>query len=307
MNLSGVGLSPFEEYVYRALLNRSVAVLSDSRAPVDTALDRLVDLGLAYREGDGTVAPTEPELGLSRLIKQRMEEANAEMRRVVGAWEAVRTLTRQRDTEPAEMVERIEEPEVVNSRVWSLVNDAREVLAVQPFDKRATEHLPKYLGRLGEGVEWRTIVPRRTLASPELFEYALKLHLAGDRHRVTDGSVQRMIIIDRVTAFLPTVPDMRGSGALMIKQSGIVMALVELFERLWERASELDVSVDNGLSPQDRQVLFLLSSMEKDVAAAREMGVGLRTYRRHVAQLLRKLGASNRFQAAILAKERGWV
>jgi DNA-binding NarL/FixJ family response regulator len=37
------------------------------------------------------------------------------------------------------------------------------------------------------------------------------------------------------------------------------------------------------------------------------MGVSLRTYRRYVAELLARLGAANRFQAAIVAKQRGWI
>ncbi|MEU7899105.1 hypothetical protein AB0B45_40405 [Nonomuraea sp. NPDC049152] len=56
-----------------------------------------------------------------------------------------------------------------------------------------------------------------------------------------------------------------------------------------------------------RQVLHLLSSADKDEIAAREMGVSLRTYRRYVAELLVRLGATNRFQAVLLARKQGWI
>jgi DNA-binding NarL/FixJ family response regulator len=39
--------------------------------------------------------------------------------------------------------------------------------------------------------------------------------------------------------------------------------------------------------------------------AARELNVSLRTYRRHVAEILRELGASSRFQAGARAVELG--
>ncbi|MEU2593533.1 helix-turn-helix transcriptional regulator, partial [Streptomyces albidoflavus] len=37
------------------------------------------------------------------------------------------------------------------------------------------------------------------------------------------------------------------------------------------------------------------------------LGVSVRTYRRHVADLMQLLGAASRAQAALLARERGWV
>lgn len=53
------------------------------------------------------------------------------------------------------------------------------------------------------------------------------------------------------------------------------------------------------------QLLDLLSSGRTDEAAARSMGVGLRTYRRRVAELMSALGATSRFQAGTRAREAG--
>lgn len=35
--------------------------------------------------------------------------------------------------------------------------------------------------------------------------------------------------------------------------------------------------------------------------------MSVRTYRRHVADLMQTLGAASRAQAALLARERGWI
>lgn len=57
----------------------------------------------------------------------------------------------------------------------------------------------------------------------------------------------------------------------------------------------------------ERRVLLAMCTVGKDEAGARELGVSVRTYRRHVADLMQLLGAASRAQAALLARERGWV
>ncbi|RVX40730.1 hypothetical protein EDD27_3151 [Nonomuraea polychroma] len=307
MSLRSVGLTEYEEHTYRALLKDPSREISGEPDAVHAALTRLVELELVRRDGDGRMVAVDPDVGIPRLIRRRMREANAELRRISSAWETLHTLTEGRGA-AADQIERIDEG--VGERIWCLAQDAREVLAVHLHQRRLQVHvgmLPQYLKRLGEGVEWRTIIPRESLMNPELVEYYRRLHSAGDRHRVTDERVQQMIILDRATAFVPTVPNIPASGALMIRQPGAVATLVDLFERVWRHATDLEPDGASRLTALERQVLYLLSSTDKDETAARKMRVGLRTYRRHVAQLLVRLGASNRFQAAILAKERGWL
>jgi DNA-binding NarL/FixJ family response regulator len=45
----------------------------------------------------------------------------------------------------------------------------------------------------------------------------------------------------------------------------------------------------------------------KDEAIARVLGVSRRTVQKHVSDTVRILGARTRFQAALLAAERGWL
>jgi len=44
-----------------------------------------------------------------------------------------------------------------------------------------------------------------------------------------------------------------------------------------------------------------------DEAAARRLGVSLRTVRRWASHLADRLGARSRFQAGVRARERGWI
>jgi DNA-binding NarL/FixJ family response regulator len=85
---------------------------------------------------------------------------------------------------------------------------------------------------------------------------------------------------------------------------------VMLFESLWAGAQGLEEALAAGVpaaSELDRSVLMLMSSGVKDEAAARQLGISDRTYRRHVADILIRLGASSRFQAGVEAVRRGWL
>lgn len=49
----------------------------------------------------------------------------------------------------------------------------------------------------------------------------------------------------------------------------------------------------------------MLAAGAKDETIARELGVSLRTCRRHIAEMMRMTGAGSRFQAGVLATQLG--
>lgn len=305
MSLSSLGLTELEETVYRALL-RGGDVDPDAS---EAAVARLAELELVHLDEEGRAVAVDPDIGISRLIRRRLLQTNAEQRRISAAWETLHELTAEgRTSDSVVSVEKIDGLDAVNERLWSMALDAREVLAVRPSRRRiSTDMMPAYLQRLAEGVQWRTIIARQSLTDQAVIEYCTRLHRAGDRHRVVDYAGQQMVIFDRSVVFVPTVPNALRSGALMIRQPGAVATMVDLFEQLWAHAADLEPDTAPLLSSRERQVLHLLSSADKDEIAAREMGVSLRTYRRYVAELLVRLGATNRFQAALLARKQGWI
>ncbi|MEU5284076.1 DNA-binding response regulator [Streptomyces sp. NPDC020755] len=111
-------------------------------------------------------------------------------------------------------------------------------------------------------------------------------------------------------------PDITGGG-LLAHRSGLVSSIVSLCERIWDQADELSragggtESGEGDAAPRpsgiERRVLVSMCTVGKDEAGARELGVSVRTYRRHVADLMQTLGAASRAQAALLARERGWI
>ena len=61
------------------------------------------------------------------------------------------------------------------------------------------------------------------------------------------------------------------------------------------------------LTERERQILALLAEGLSNRAAAERLGITERTVKFHVAEILARLGASNRAQAVAIAKARGIV
>ncbi|MEW9555144.1 LuxR C-terminal-related transcriptional regulator [Nonomuraea sp. NPDC050783] len=308
MSLSSLGLTAIDENVYRDLLSGRETTAGDPDG-LRATLQRLAALGLIRFDPAGRPVAVEPEIGISRLIRRRLLETNAEQRRISAAWEVVYLLSaQQRGPDRTVTIEQINGADRINERIWSLALDAQEVLAMQPERHHpGSDRLSVHLQRLGEGARRRTIVSRQSLLDPALMEHCVTLHRAGDHHRIIDGDGQHMVIVDRSVVFVPSEPEGGDRSALMISQPGVVATMTDLFERVWAHAQDLEPCPEPGLTMRERRVLYLLASTRKDEVAAREMGVSLRTYRRHVAELLDRLGAANRFQGALLAKQQGWI
>jgi DNA-binding CsgD family transcriptional regulator len=115
------------------------------------------------------------------------------------------------------------------------------------------------------------------------------------------------VVYDRETAFLP-VSD--GSwGAVVVREPHTVACLCELFEQTREQAPVFADAAGQGLEQVareiDQTVLRLLGEGLKDEAIARRLGMSLRKARRHIADIMDRLGADSRFQAGAAAAQAG--
>jgi len=95
------------------------------------------------------------------------------------------------------------------------------------------------------------------------------------------------------------------------RRPGVIASLLELFESVWRTAAPLDVGhpieAGTGLSDTERTLLTMLADGATDETAAKKLGVSLRTVRRIVADLMRRLDAGSRFEAGIKAAKNGWL
>jgi DNA-binding NarL/FixJ family response regulator len=66
-------------------------------------------------------------------------------------------------------------------------------------------------------------------------------------------------------------------------------------------------TADSPLSPRETDVLRLVAEGVSNVDIAQQLSIGLGTVKGHVRDILEKLAASDRTQAAVLALRRGYI
>ncbi|MFJ3789514.1 hypothetical protein [Kitasatospora sp. NPDC090091] len=308
MSLEHLGLTHSQERLYRYLLRTPGAASPTAAAELGlpaqvlrAALAELQALGVVDADG----LPLPPVAAVDLLVRRRVEHTTRELARIDAAFDVVRDLAEEaRRGRPVELVERIENGLEVNRLVNAMIDRTEtmnaKLLPRSPVNEEGWER--RYRRLLAGGMVSRTLVGTAALDLPDQLAYARHWHGLGDLHRVTAESFSPLLVVDRRVAFVRLEPDQ--TAALMIRQPGIVSMLVDLFERMWARAADLD---GLGLSATEAQVLRTLAEEDKDENAARALNMSLRKYRAHVAELMGRLGAATRFQAALRAKERGWL
>ncbi|MCF4140817.1 LuxR family transcriptional regulator [Streptomyces sp. Tue 6430] len=123
--------------------------------------------------------------------------------------------------------------------------------------------------------------------------------------RVDKGELRGMLIVDSRVALVPDSPG-KAYDAAIIKDTASARALDLLFAGSWANArslAEYQRTSERMRTESVRRVLEQLCMGRTDEVAARELRVSLRTYRRHVAEIMQELGANSRFQAGVRAVE----
>jgi DNA-binding CsgD family transcriptional regulator len=144
--------------------------------------------------------------------------------------------------------------------------------------------------------------------SPVADELILAAVNAGAEVRTHATLPMLFAIVGRKAVIVPRDPDNPGAGLVLLHRGGHVRAALWMFAHAWQTASPFPQENNLlSLSQGERQVLELLASGIKDEAAARRLGVSVRTYRRHVTDLCERLGASSRFEAGMRAAQAGVV
>ncbi|WP_079170954.1 MULTISPECIES: helix-turn-helix transcriptional regulator [unclassified Streptomyces] len=324
------GVSAHEEEAYRHFLRNPGTPADDIHLLLHTTqegarrcLGRLQELGLVHRAGeDGLVFPADPDVALTRLMDARMQELHQELMRVTRSRHVVDGLRAEQASRSYAQpgIEQLESLAAVRNRIDDLAFFARdEILAVEPYRKLSSENIarsrPLDLRCLHRGVRIRNVVVPAVLDDPPTTDYLRELIAHGAEIRVSEDTSERLLVYDRTTALVPLDPKDTARGALLAHRSGLVVHIIALFEKIWDASEDLERVVKErsaeaggaALTEMERRVLVSMCTVSKDEAGARELGVSVRTYRRHVAELLHALGAGNRAHAALLARERGWI
>ncbi|WP_326806743.1 LuxR C-terminal-related transcriptional regulator [Streptomyces sp. NBC_01775] len=325
--LEVLGLSADVEMVYRVTLEHpraeieKVARLSGlSECEVRRAFDELADLQLLHRstKSPDDVQPVSPEVRLTGLLAQHELELSSRQRKLEATRAAVSSLTARYANKSGyapEVVHRLVGADVVHKRLEELTDQARdECLSLAPTGVQAadTTEAGKTLEQkaLERGVSIRTIYQESFRNDPAALRHVRWLASYGGLTRTVPTLPMLVVTVDNEVALVPLDPDNCQAGALELRSQGAVAAMRSLFEQFWKAATpwhEASHVDTRGLCRRDRELLHFLAMGNTDEFISRRLGVSLRTVRRRVADLMRRLNARSRFEAGVQAARSGWL
>lgn len=172
-----------------------------------------------------------------------------------------------------------------------------------PSESRAGEIFER---ALRQGRRARAIYPVRALH--EARSTLTARSAAGEEIRLLPEVPTRLGIIGHNRAIMPELPGVSSMRTIVLRDLGLVAVLTLYFDVLWDQGVALH-SLTEGDGREEMQHLLLteLASGARDEQIARRLGIGLRTVRRRVANLMAELGVETRFEAGVEAVRRGLI
>jgi DNA-binding CsgD family transcriptional regulator len=333
-----LGLSELDDQAYRALLRRPGLAAGELAAELGRTVEQAAEL-LEALTAAGLAAPAEPravnrgvsvatakdtggrqtagyqavapDLAFGRLLDQReqdLRKGRAQMHRLMEMFRESTAVGH-----PDGLVELLSGRESIDARARQLFDSARNQIRAfdrPPYLQTPGANLDYESGRLREGISYRIIYSRDALAWPGRYQADIVAGCAaGEQARVRGTLPTKLMFADSHLALMPVGgADTALDLAYAIRAPGILAALSALFESEWERAIPLGTAAA-GDEPDEtsRSLLQLLAAGLADTAIARELGWSHRTTQRRVKDLFDRLGVATRFQAGVVARDRGWL
>ncbi|MFB7910493.1 response regulator transcription factor [Kitasatospora sp. NPDC056076] len=333
-----VQLSPIAVSIYGAALRRGRISEADQPELLEElrATPAEVELGLAVLrelrlltpalDDPGALTPASPDSAAAELvtpIKQEiagLEQLASDLESRVLSLKSLYFESRQRRN-------RREAVDVIDGtgRVRSVLGEAFrrcavEVLGAHPgviSEQDIEGSLPEQLELLARGVRLRLLFQHPVRTSARRRELLERLTRAGGRIRTCEEIADRIVILDRETAFIPTCsgPD----GAVVLREPSTVDFLYRSLEQAWSAALPFEPdgpggpggpgAPRRGIAGEEikRAILRMLAAGAKDDLISRRLSISVRTCRRHIAEMMDELEVSSRFQAGVKAIEAGLI
>ncbi|WP_346055557.1 MULTISPECIES: DNA-binding response regulator [Amycolatopsis] len=147
------------------------------------------------------------------------------------------------------------------------------------------------------------------LLDPVQARHVRELARMGAQVRITPSEISETLIFGERAAILAGDRSSGERSYSVVTRPDVVRGVTSLFDAAWRSATDLAVFEARfaEVRPLAPRILDMLASGCKDETAAKTLGLGLRTYRRRVAELMAVLGAESRFQAGVRARDFGLV
>lgn len=323
--LTALGFAPAVDRLYQQVRTHSGRQLSriaaaTLRTPGELLedLDPLVRAGIVHLDGDELVVEP-PAEALRIMVAAQAANAERTLQRLEGLTEAVALLSDEAhvglddhdQTVPIDgEVVTASDPTRIYATVRDLVRHSRgDLLWLRPDQWRGPNE-----AKMAELVEdalrqggrtSRAIYPlHATREAPGVLAARVA---AGEQVRLLPEVPSRMLVIGDTHVLLPDRLGYADIPLVVVRQTAVVEAAAQWFERLWERAAVPATGRPEARRDLRRFLLQQLADGAHDEQIARNLGISLRTVRRRVADLMLELGADTRFQAGVEATRRGWL
>src|SRR6266545_916576 len=216
------------------------------------------------------------------------------------------------DRPTASDVEFLESGAIVRARLVALERTCRYELLSAVSHTRHTAADIAYARRLDtrslrRGLQMRTLYSHKIHGNAVGVRYLEELaRPANSEVRVATDVPMQLLVVDRQIAIVPVDPRQPDHGALVVRTTTLVTALVALFEHTWHDATPSGGAPDQ-IDLAERAILRCLLAGHTDTSAARRLGISARTVRRHVGSMMERTGARSRFDLGARAAAPGWL
>ncbi|MFD1211955.1 response regulator transcription factor [Arthrobacter sp. GCM10027362] len=290
---------------------------------LDKAIEELAARRLFQLPADGAgyMVAISPDVALSQLVeaderllidlRTKIASHRSDMAALVPAYVAAR-----RKITMDSGVEVLEDPVVIRNLLIDYGRDVGEqVLIAQPAASTADVHhegIQKDLELLERGVVRKNLYNASTLDHVPTRKAVAATAPAGLEYRTLTYVPLKLMVFDRSLALVGRQHHPGDRAALVVRDVSLINIFIHLFNVGWDLASpypwqDEDDGDDSGLTSVQAAVLRGMAAGYSDEVISRRLNISVRTCRRHIAWMLDELGADSRFQAALKARDRGWI
>ncbi|MFJ6000591.1 LuxR C-terminal-related transcriptional regulator [Arthrobacter sp. NPDC092385] len=211
-------------------------------------------------------------------------------------------------------VETLEDPHLIHRVLIDYGRDVTEKVYIAQPGQGSTadvheESVRKDLDLLENGVRRRTLYDTSTRDHVPTRKAVEAIAAGGGEFGVLPFIPLRILIFDEKLALIGRQLTRDDKAALVIRDHSLINIFTHLFEIAWEISESFlaPAQVASPLSSLQRSIIQGLANGLSDESIARRLDINVRTCRRHIAWMLETLRADSRFQAALKAREAGWV
>ncbi|PPB48715.1 LuxR family transcriptional regulator [Arthrobacter pityocampae] len=288
---------------------------------IDEAVGELSDRRLLSPQAgspDGLVAVS-PDVALADLVdaderamqelKARISTQRRELSSLLPAF-----LDARKHVLASTSVETLEDPHLIHRVLIDYGRDVTEKVYIAQPGQGSTadvheESVRKDLELLANGVRRRTLYDTSTRDHVPTRKAVEAIAAGGGEFGVLPFIPLRMLVFDEKLAVVGRRLSHDDKAALVIRDHSLITIFTHLFDIAWELSESFlsPPQVVSPLSAMQRSILQGLANGLSDESIARRLDINVRTCRRHIAWMLETLRADSRFQAALKARDAGWI